>query len=149
MNGLDSDGLQGFRQMLRTLCHEFGTTILLSSHQFAEVDQVATHVGIMNDVGDLLFQGRRDELSTLVPQELVIKVDSCDEALRILGAEGFAVDSEADRLVIRGATADMAREVNRLLVANSVGVHHLTIELTTLEALFVKVTRTVKAWDSR
>ncbi len=149
MNGLDADGLQSFRRMLRTLCHEFGTTILLSSHQFAEVDQVATHVGIMNESGDLLFQGRRDELSTLVPQELVIKVDRRDEALRILAAGGFAVDSEAERLVIRGATADMAREVNRLLVANSIGVHHLSVELTTLEALFVKVTRTVKAWDSR
>ena len=41
----------------------------------------------------------------------------------------------------------MAREVNRLLVTNGIGVHHLALDTATLEGLFVKVTKTVKAWD--
>ncbi len=39
MNGLDADGLKAFRSMLRRLHNEQGTTIVVSSHQFEEVDQ--------------------------------------------------------------------------------------------------------------
>jgi lantibiotic transport system ATP-binding protein len=75
MNGLDANGLRTLRSMLQRLHQEHGTTILLSSHQFEEVEQVATHIGIMSSVGDLLFQGPCEQLSGRVPQELVIKVD--------------------------------------------------------------------------
>src|SRR5580658_960393 len=68
MNGLDANGLGTLRLALRRLREEYGTTILLSSHQFEEVEQVATHIGIMNNVGDLLFQGPRARLSERVPQ---------------------------------------------------------------------------------
>jgi ABC-type multidrug transport system ATPase subunit len=70
MNGLDAAGLQTFRTIVQTLQRENGATILVSSHQLEELDLVATHIGIMSDVGDLLFQGTRQELSVRVPQEL-------------------------------------------------------------------------------
>jgi ABC-2 type transport system ATP-binding protein len=148
MNGLDANGLRTFRSVLQTLHQEYGTTVLLSSHQFEEIEQVATHIGIMNSVGDLLFQGPREELSERVPQELVIKVDRWQEASKILACGGFTVDFRREHLVIRGATSEMAREVNRLLVTNEIGVHHLALDSATLEALFVKVTTTVKAWNA-
>lgn len=147
MNGLDADGLQGFREMLRNLHREYGTTIVISSHQFGEIGPIATHIGIMSSAGDLLFRGKREELSRRVPQELVFKVDRRDDAIRFLTAAGLSVDASREHLVIRDATVEMAREVNRLLVTNGVGVDHLAIELITLEALFVRVTSTVKAWD--
>jgi len=56
-NGMDASGLKAFRELLRKLNRENGTTILLSSHQFSEVEQIATHVGILSSTGDLLFQG--------------------------------------------------------------------------------------------
>jgi ABC-2 type transport system ATP-binding protein len=149
MNGLDAGGLQTFRTLLQTLHQEYGATILVSSHQLEALDLVATHIGIMNDVGDLLFQGTRRELSVRVPQELVIQVDRHDDALRVLTSSGHTVDSRREHFVIHGATNETAREVNRLLVENGVGVHHLAIELATLEALFVKVTGSVGAWDSK
>lgn len=148
MNGLDASGLRTLRSVLQRLHKEYGTTILLSSHQFEEVEQVATHVGIMNSIGDLLFQGPREQLSVRVPQELVIKVDRWADALKVLASGRFTVDSRRDHLVIQGATSETAREVNHLLVTNGIGVHHLALDSVTLEALFVKVTATVKAWDS-
>ena len=147
MNGLDAKGLRAFRSVVQKVHQEYKTTILISSHQFEEIEQVATHIGIMSSAGDLLFQGTREQLSARVPQELVIKVDRWDDALRILAAGGFAVDSRREHLVIQAATIEMAREVTRLLVANGIGVHHLALDTATLEALFVKVTSTVKAWD--
>ena len=66
MNGMDATGLRTFRSALQKVHQEYGTTILLSSHQFEEVEAVATHIGIMNGSGDLLFQGPREQLSARV-----------------------------------------------------------------------------------
>ena len=140
MNGLDAGGLATFRTLVQTLRKEYGTTILVSSHQLDELDLVSTHIGIMNGSGDLLFQGTREELAAYVPQELVIQVDRWDEARRLLASRGHKVELRRDDLVIRGATRDTAQELNRLLVEHGIGVHRLAIELATLEALFVKVT---------
>ena len=147
MNGLDAGGLGAFRRLLEE-AHGRGATILLSSHQLEAVEQVATHVGIMNNIGDLLFQGTRAELAERMPRELVVKVDRTQDALRALSGS-FAVKAVGDKLVVQGATEEVAREVNRVLVQEGIGVHHLAIELATLEALFVRITSTVKAWDSR
>jgi lantibiotic transport system ATP-binding protein len=144
MNGLDAGGLATFRALVQRLRAEYGTTILISSHQLDELDLVSTHIGIMNHTGDLLFQGTRKEFSARVPQELVIQVDRWEEARRLLASCGHAVDLRRSDLVIRGATRDTARDVNRLLVENGVGVHRLAIELATLEALFVEVTGAAK-----
>ena len=148
MNGLDAGGLERLRTALQNLNREYGATILLSSHQFEQVEQVATHIGIMSSSGDLLFQGPRELLSERVPQALLIKVDRRDDALRVLEFAGFSVDASREHLAIHGATSAMASEVNQLLVANGIGVHHLALDSATLEALFVKVTTTVKAWDA-
>ncbi len=140
MNGLDAGGLETFRSVIQAMQHEFGTTFLVSSHQLDYLDLVATDIGILNGEGDLLFQGTRQELSARVPQELRIQVDRRREALGLLASHGYTVDERGEHLVIYGATREIAREVNRLLVESDIGVHHLTIELATLEQLFLEVT---------
>lgn len=145
MNGLDAGGLETFRSLVNGMQQEYGTTFLLSSHQLDELDLVATHIGILSGEGDLLFQGTRQELPARVPQELRIQVDRHGEALKVLASSGHAVDSRRNHLVIYGATRETAREVNRLLVENRIGVHHLAIELASLEQLFVEVTGEVRA----
>ena len=146
MNGLDSGGLRTFRALLQMLHREYGATILLSSHQLAEVEQVATHIGIMNNVGDLLFQGSREELAERMPRELAIRVDRMEDALTVLSGR-FVVKRRGEQLIVQGATEEMARNVNQTLVSQGIGVHHLVVELATLEALFVRITGTVKAWE--
>src|SRR5262249_14754974 len=145
MNGLDAAGLEMFRSMIQRMQEDHGTTFLVSSHQLDVLDLMATHIGILNGEGDLLFQGSRQELSNRVPQELHIQVDRHREALRILAASGHTVVTRNDHLVIYGATRETAREVNRLLVESNIGVHHLAIEMATLEQLFVEVTGSLKA----
>jgi ABC-2 type transport system ATP-binding protein len=144
MNGLDATGLGTFRALVRTLQREYGTSILVSSHQLEELDLVSTHIGILNSSGDLVFQGTRQELAERIPQQLVIEVDRRDDALRVLAERGHTVDAQRERVVIRGATEQTAREVNRALVESGIGVHRLAIELATLESLFVKLTGGLK-----
>ncbi len=148
MNGLDAGGLRTFRELAERLNREHGTTVLVSSHQLQELDRMATHIGIIDDAGELRFQGTRAELSERIPQELVIRVDRREEALRVLSAGGMAVEARRGHFVIHGATQETAREVNRLLVEHGVGVHHLAVELATLQSLFVKVTGYPSGVDS-
>ena len=147
MNGLDPTALDEFRNRLRSLHQEYGTTIVLSSHQLEQVDQVATHIGILSHTGDLLFEGSREELSSRVPQHLLIKVDRRNQALALLENAGFSVDSRHEHLVVLNAGQQAAADVNRLLVRSGVGVYHLSIEVATLEKQFQEVLAKVKVWE--
>src|SRR5690349_5501442 len=59
-NGLDPQGIREIRELLLSL-HEQGTTIFLSSHLLAEVEQLCTRVGVL-DRGRMVIQ---DDLATL------------------------------------------------------------------------------------
>ena len=54
-NGLDPEGIRDMRALIAGLPDAEGVTILVSSHVLAEVEQVATHIGLMHD-GRLLMQ---------------------------------------------------------------------------------------------
>ena len=58
-NGLDPQGIQAIRRLLDL--NQRGTTILLSSHLLAEVEQMCTRVGVL-DRGRLVLQQRLDVL---------------------------------------------------------------------------------------
>ncbi len=47
-NGLDPDGIADMRRFLRALPERTGATVLLSSHLLGEIEQTATHVGILS-----------------------------------------------------------------------------------------------------
>ena len=47
LNGLDPSGIHLIRELLRRLCQEYGTTVLMSSHILPEVETVADTVGIL------------------------------------------------------------------------------------------------------
>ena len=66
-NGLDPQGIQEIRDLLLRLNAE-GTTIFLSSHLLAEIEQMCTRVGVL-DRGRLVLQERLDVL--LRPSGLV------------------------------------------------------------------------------
>lgn len=53
MNGLDPEGIQSMRHLLRRLNEEYGVTILISSHILGELQKVATHYGFLKN-GSLL-----------------------------------------------------------------------------------------------
>ena len=60
-NGLDPDGIIQLRTMIRSLAAE-GRTVLVSSHQLAEVTQFADDVGILAN-GALVFEATTGSLT--------------------------------------------------------------------------------------
>lgn len=85
-NGLDPSGIVETRELIKHLNKEFGKTILVSSHLLAEVEKMATHVGIIHK-GKLLFQGPLGELQQLKTKQAAIEIEVSDtlKANEILG----------------------------------------------------------------
>jgi ABC-type multidrug transport system ATPase subunit len=130
-NGLDPHGIQEIRRLLLQLNAD-GTTIFLSSHQLAEIEQMCTRVGVLRD-GRLILQEQLDTL--LQPTGLVaVRTPDVDRCIDLLGP---TVESVAeDRLLVR---ADDPARLNAYLVGEDVrvdeiGPYRRTLEQIVLEA---------------
>jgi ABC-type multidrug transport system ATPase subunit len=124
-NGLDPQGISEIRELLLEL-HREGTTIFLSSHLLAEVEQLCSRVGVL-DRGRLVLQ---DQLATLTAPtgSTVVHTPTPDRVRAALGGRVGVV--EGDRVVVRGT--DPA-EVNALLVGAGIPVTGLALQRPTLE----------------
>jgi ABC-2 type transport system ATP-binding protein len=124
-NGLDPQGITEVRELLLDL-HRAGTTVFLSSHLLAEVEQLCSRVGVL-DRGRLVLQ---DELATLTAPTgaTVVHTPTPDRVRATLDGRVTAVDGQ--RVVVLGA--DPAA-VNARLVAAGIAVTGLELERPTLE----------------
>lgn len=61
-NGLDPAGMKQIRDLLKTLCDEYGITILISSHLLSEVENLADTIGIIHH-GRMLNELSMKEIS--------------------------------------------------------------------------------------
>lgn len=124
-NGLDPQGITEVRELLLDL-HRTGTTVFLSSHLLAEVEQLCSRVGVL-DRGRLVLQ---DELATLTAPTgaTVVRTPVPDRVRAML--DGRVTSIDGDRVVVRGS--DPA-EVNALLVGAGIPVTGLALERPTLE----------------
>lgn len=82
-NGLDPAGIQEMRELICSLPNQYGMTVLVSSHLLSEIDQMATHVGIINQ-GELIFQDSLSALHKHSHSRLILKTDNDTEALSFL-----------------------------------------------------------------
>jgi ABC-type multidrug transport system ATPase subunit len=124
-NGLDPQGIVEVRDLLLDL-HRGGTTIFLSSHLLAEVEQLCSRVGVL-DRGRLVLQ---DELARLTAPTgaTVVRTPVPERVRAVLDGRVTAIDGE--RVLVRGA--DPA-EVNALLVRAGVPVTGLALHRPSLE----------------
>ncbi len=131
-NGLDPQGIREMRELLLELNAE-GTTIFLSSHLLAEVEQMCTRVGVL-DRGRLVVQ---DELGLLRgPTGRTVVVTPDGDTVRAL-LDGRVEAREGDRLVVR---AEDAASLNRTLVEAGVRVHEIGPERRGLEQVVLEAT---------
>jgi ABC-2 type transport system ATP-binding protein len=136
-NGLDPAGITEMRSLIRGLPAQHGMTVFLSSHLLGEVDQVATHVGILSQ-GRLVFQGAAAELARMRRSRLRIRVDAVERAADLLRAHGWSHRAEDGALIADDPAA--AAAINRLLVEAGHAVHHLAVESASLEDVFLDMT---------
>lgn len=82
INGLDPFGIKEIRALLKRLSHEFGITILISSHILSEIENLADVIGFM-DNGVLIDEMSRDELFNRLDKFVEFEVSDIDLAVNI------------------------------------------------------------------
>jgi len=131
-NGLDPQGIKEFRELLVEL-NDQGTTVFLSSHLLAEVEELCTRIGVL-DKGRLVAQDTLAALTEPTGRTEVHTVDVPD-AVSLLGDRVELVEGE--RLLVR---ADDAAALNAELVGAGVRVRELFAERHTLEDTVLALT---------
>jgi ABC-2 type transport system ATP-binding protein len=132
-NGLDPQGIAEIRELLLDL-HREGTTVFLSSHLLAEVEQLCSRVGVL-DRGRLVLQ---DDLARLTAPtgSTVVRTPAPDRVRATL--DGRVTEIDGDRVVVRG---EDPAEVNARLVSAGVPVTGLALERPTLEQVVLAAAR--------
>ncbi len=131
-NGLDPQGIREIRELLLDL-HRGGTTIFLSSHLLAEVEQLCTRVGVL-DRGRMVLQDQLDSLRAPTGNT-VIRTPDPSRALGIL--DGRVVHRDGEQLIVHG---ENAAQLNAMLVQAGVAVTELGAERRTLEEIVLAAT---------
>jgi ABC-type multidrug transport system ATPase subunit len=140
-NGLDPSGIIETRELIKSLNREHGKTILVSSHMLAEVEKMATHVGIINK-GKLLFQGSLQDLQQLKSKQSSIEIDVSDvyKAQQVMNGHWPVKAINGTKLTVDFESKEKSALLNKALVQQGVDVYQFTLLQNDLENLFIQIT---------
>ena len=136
MNGLDPAGINDMRELLVRL-GDSGSTVLLSSHVLAEVQQVCSSVSIIGD-GKLLATGRVDDLLGESTARTRVGISDPDRATTVLTDAGYVATRDGDDLLVQGH--EHPDEITRALASHELYVRELTAVRPDLESFFLALT---------
>ena len=141
-NGLDPDGIADMRRFLRALPERTGATVLLSSHLLGEIEQTATHVGVVND-GRLVLEGELSRLKADLAPEIGLRTGDDIKAAALLRGHAFAAAASEPGLTVAlrpGDDADQAVAVlTRALVEAGIAVFAIGPRERSLEDIYRRV----------
>jgi ABC-2 type transport system ATP-binding protein len=143
-NGLDPAGVIEVRELLRELVTRGGSTVFMSSHILAEVDLLATRIGIVHR-GRLLEELDSEAMRLHRDPRLEVAAPDIDAAEAALATGGYApqrIDSmTGTTLELREQRAlDAPEAVSALLAAAGTPASHLAVARETLEDHFMRRT---------
>lgn len=133
-SGMDPAGIQEMRALIRDLADRDGVTVVLASHQLAEVQKICDRVAIL-DRGKLSAEGRVADL-VAGQERLRLQVAPVEAALAVLGDRG-ARDGDA---VLAAVERGEAPELIRKLVKAKVDVTEARWVGGDLEKVFLQQT---------
>jgi ABC-2 type transport system ATP-binding protein len=139
VNGLDPAGVVEIRDLLKSLAHDQGVTVFMSSHLLAEVARVATRIGVI-DGGRLVDEWRADELANDARRQLIVRTTDDARAVAVLvGAGHSATTVSAGGLVVTDARAvERPDAVATLLVESRCAPFHLAVQEEDMEQRFLR-----------
>ncbi len=143
-NGLDPVGIRQIRQILRE-CNNEGITIFLSSHNLLEIQEICTHVGILNK-GKLIAESTIEKIRHLESNGVItIGVYNLSyEMISLIENMEFVVKTElkAEHTleIFVNSRTDVKPEINRLIVESGGHVFKLIENSLSLEDAFFDAT---------
>ncbi|MEG0075499.1 MAG: ABC transporter ATP-binding protein [Eubacterium sp.] len=142
INGLDPRGIREVREILKNLRDSYDTTIVISSHILAEIEQVADTIGIIAK-GTLIEEISMDEVRQENTEYIELKVDNTRRAkaiLKNLPSIGKMEIMDENQIRIFDFYCE-ANELLKLLIDNNVIISEFSKKITSLEEHFLKITK--------
>ncbi len=140
INGLDPFGIKEIRTLLKRLSHEFGITILISSHILSEIENIADVIGFM-DNGILIEEISKEELYTLLYKFVEFEVSNIDfsvdifKKLELKENKDYAV--KGDMLCLY-THLNLRDKFNALFVKAGIDVKKVNLREENLEDFFTR-----------
>lgn len=149
VTGLDPKGIREIRFLLRQLAKDRRVTVLLTSHDLREIQQIAGRVGILYQ-GELVKELEVDELEQLQRPFLQLTVGDAGKAAFILEEECDIQNYQVvgERRIDVFEQVDQASGIVRRLVLNEVEVHGVHPVRNSLEEYYAQVMRRGEVADT-
>jgi len=143
-NGLDPAGIREVRELIQRLGRDGRTTVFLSSHLLAEIEQVCDHVSIMARGRCVATGPVRQVLASRSTGDVRVRVPDQARARAVLVEAGFTLSDdppEADGGAIRvHGVADPA-EITRALTRERLYLTELSPIAADFESAFLELTQ--------
>jgi ABC-2 type transport system ATP-binding protein len=128
--GLDPEGMREFLKLIKQLSVEDGKTILVSSHQLYQIQQICDRVGIFVG-GSLIACGGISELGSQIAAQghytLEVEAEPCDD--RFLGyineLDGITGISKEGNSFVISSSKDLRSSITRFLGMNEYKLLHM------------------------
>ena len=142
INGLDPFGIKEIRDLLKKLSHEFGITILISSHILSEIENIADVIGFM-DNGVLIEEITKDELYDKLNKYVEFEVSDVNLAIKILSDLGLKENIDFtftdNGKICLYSNLNLRDKFNELFVNSGIAVNKVNLCEENLEDFFTRI----------
>jgi ABC-2 type transport system ATP-binding protein len=139
-NGLDPEGIQEVRALLRQLADN-GTTVFVSSHLLSELEIISDYL-VMLRKGEVVFSGKIEEL-LLAQQHVIIakgqNAGDLEKLVSIATGLGHTASIRNNEVHVQ-ASADFAATLNRAAFDAGITLAQLSPQVPNLEETFFEMT---------
>lgn len=140
INGLDPIGIAEMRELLKMLSREYGTTILLSSHILAEIEQLADTIGVINR-GKLVEEVSLKKIRENGAEYIEVQTDDAEKTAIILTDSLFITNFKVfDQNIFRVYDLRYSLTViSKELIRGNVNILGISRKSGTLESHFINL----------
>ncbi len=139
INGLDPIGISEIRKLLSNLSKEKGVTVLISSHDLSEIEQIADVIGVMHE-GQLIDEINMSELRNGNSRYIEFEISDVVKASFFLedihGINKYQVQGDTIKVYDNSCNCGM---LNKTFVENGLIVYRIERKKENLEDYFSKL----------
>jgi len=141
--GIDPEGVKEMLDMIARIAREQNMTVILSSHQLHQVQQICSHVGILAE-GRMVAEGPLDQLGreALAGGRFMIEVQLAETTAALIDCikqiEGVAGVEQSGDLLLISCLEDLRPQIARAIVDANGLVVQMKIQSYALEDIYMK-----------
>ncbi len=136
-NGLDPQGVNQLRSLIKNLSKQLHITVIMSSHILTEVQQLADHVGII-EKGIMVEELSMKEFDNMEQVHLLLEVDKPREAAVILDELKIEYTISGNEIKVF-CRKDENGKINSLVASKGINISNMSSVKNSLEDRFMSI----------